>query len=74
MSLFIYDGIGGAKQKNLDYRRRAKRHHPREGWIDETGRRSDPTKNTVNIETGAEDAGYRSGSDAKKGERLLLGT
>ena len=26
------------------------------------------------IETGAEDAGYRSGSDANKGERLLLGT
>ena len=58
----------------MDYPRRAKRHHPRESWIDETGRRSDLTRNTEDIETGAEDAGYRSGSDAKKGERFLLGT
>ena len=42
------------EQKNLDYRRgakkldycrEAKRHHPKESWIDETGRRNDPTEN-----------------------------
>ena len=33
-----------------------------------------PAERPDDIETGAEDAGYRSGSDAKKGERLLLGT
>ena len=33
------------RAKNLDYRRRAKRHHPKESWIDEIGRRSDPTRN-----------------------------
>ena len=25
--------------------RKAKRHHAKESWIDETGRRSDPTRN-----------------------------
>ena len=41
-------------------------------WSDETGCRSDPTNETVRA--GAEDAEYRSGSNTKKGERLLLRT
>ena len=40
-------------------------------WSERIGRRSDPTNETTRA--GAEDAEYRSGSDTKEGERLLLG-
>ena len=51
---------------------KAKRHRWEDSWSDETGRRSDPTKET--IRACAEDAKYRSASGNKKGERLLLRT
>ena len=52
--------------------KKAKRHRWEDSWSDETGCRSNPTNET--IRAGAEDADYRSGSDTKKGERLLLRT
>ena len=71
------------RQKNLEYRRGAKSHHWKKSWIDWTGRRSDPTRRESldraqerpeerDIRAGTEDAEYRSGSDAEKGERLIL--
>ena len=51
---------------------KAKRHRWEDSRSDGTGRRSDPTNET--IRAGAKDAEYKSGSDTKEGERLLLGT
>ena len=42
--LFIYDGI--RRTNNLEYRRGAKSHRWEDSWSDETGRRSDPTRET----------------------------
>ena len=44
----------------------------RTAWSDGDGRRSDPTNACTRAD--AADAEYRSGSDTKEGERLLLGT
>ena len=65
---FYYDGISRAK--NLEYRRGAKSHRWEDSWSDGTGRRSDPPRETS--EPALRTPEYRSGSDAKKGERLLL--
>ena len=51
---------------------KAKRRRWEDSWSDGTGRRSDPTNETTRA--GAEDAEYRSGSDTREGERLLLRT
>ena len=44
----------------------------KDSWSDRTGRMSNQTNETIRV--GAEDAEYRSGSDTKEGERLLLRT
>ena len=49
-----------------------KRHRWEDSRSDETGHKSDPTNETIRAR--AEDAEYKSGSDTKKGERLLLRT
>ena len=66
------------RQKNLEYRRGAKSHHWEKSWSDWTGEERDLDRaqerpdEKREIRIGAEDAEHRSGSDAKKGERLLL--
>ena len=47
-----------------------KRHRWEDSRSDGTGRRSDPTNET--IRAGAEDAEYRNGTATKENERLLL--
>ena len=39
------------ESEELDYCRGAKRHQPKESWIDETGRRSDPTTSRPALRT-----------------------
>ena len=43
--LFVYGGMSRAN--NLEHRRGAKSHRWEDSWSDENGRRSDPTRETL---------------------------
>ena len=67
--LFIYDGEIGRRNRSTAEGEES----PLGGQLE--GRdRAQERPDERDIRAGAEDAEYRNGSDAKKGERLLLGT
>ena len=67
---FISDGMRSEKNWRV-YRQGSKRHQPKESWIDETGRRSDPTRNETSGPA-LRTPGTRVEATPEKGERLLL--